>query len=85
MAEISWEQVSAVCDDNNVITVIVRELSDGTPTGKTSSARLYKDHEEFDIDIKILLKRKIVHDRAKTNEADKINIDFSGFEDFIKE
>ncbi len=85
MAVITWEQKSAVCGDDDNVTVTIWELADGVATGKEYSARLHKKHTEAEF--KALLKEQILADRTKRTEADTVSgkIDLSDFETYLKQ
>lgn len=85
MAVITWEQINARCGDDDNVTITIRELSDGNPTGKEYSARFHNDRtvDEFKAD----LKKQILTDRAKTTKADIFSerLDLSEFENYINQ
>ena len=83
MAIITWEQVDARCGKDDNITITIKELSDGEPTGKQYSTRLHKDRpiDEF----KALLREQILNDRAKSSKSVTFvkKLDFSDFENYL--
>ena len=85
MAVITWEETDAKCGDDDNVIVTIRELSDGTPTGKEYSAKFHKDRHVDDF--KASLKTQILADRAKTTKADTFSgkLDLSGFEDYLNQ
>ena len=86
---ITWEKVFSTIDKSNIVTLVIKELDNDVETGVQHSARLNKDHPEFEAEMKALLKGKIILARAKEKVESAATIevtkmDFSNFEDYVK-